>query len=97
MLDDKIKWLLERCKASVSISVNDHRDYHESIHQHLESQIEKGEIDKQVLEEMVKRDSLVKVQAYPDTPVGFYSEYHYDLDAALDLVIGYIKNQDKPC
>ncbi len=96
MLEDKIKWLFERCKASVSISLNDHRDYHESIPQYLESQIEKGEIDKEVLEEMVKRDTLVKVQAYPDTPVGFYSEYHYDLDTALDLVIGYIKNQDKP-
>lgn len=95
MLGEKIKWLLERCKASVSISVNDHRDYHESIQQHLDNQIENGEIDKEVLDEMVRRDTLVKVQAYPDTPVGFYSEYHYDLDTALDLVIGYIKKQDQ--
>jgi hypothetical protein len=90
---EKIKWLLERCKASVLISVNGHRDYYESIPQYLESQIEKGEIKKDVLEEMVKRGTLVCVQAYPDTPVGFYSEYHYDLETALDLVIGCIKNQ----
>ncbi len=94
MIDQKIKWLFDRCKASVSISVNDHRDYYESIPQHLDHQIENGEINKDVLEEMVKRDTLICVHAYPDTPVGFYSVYHYDLETALDLIIGYIKNRD---
>lgn len=94
MLTEKIKWLSERCKASFSIGFNEHRGCYESINQYLEDQIERGEIDKEVLEEMVKRDTLVCVQAYPDTPVGFYSEFHYDLETALDLVIGYIKSRD---
>jgi hypothetical protein len=93
-LEEKIKWLFDRCKASVSISQNNHRDYYQSIPDYLEDQIQNGEIDKSVLEEMVKRDTLVCVHAYPDTPVGFYSEYHYDLELALDLIISYIKNKD---
>jgi hypothetical protein len=93
-LEEKIKWLFDRCKASVSISQNNHRDYYQSIPDYLEDQIPNGASDKSVLEEMVKRDTLVCVHAYPDTPVGFYSEYHYDLELALDLIISYIKNKD---
>jgi hypothetical protein len=95
MLDEKIKWLFERCKASVSISLNNHRDYYQSIPEYLEDQLENGEVDKEVLDKMVNQDTLICVQAYPDTPVGFYSEYHYDLETALDLVTGYIKNQNQ--
>lgn len=95
MLEEKIKWLFERCKASVSISLNNHRDYYQSIPEYLDDQIENGEVEKEVLDKMISQDTLICVQAYPDTPVGFYSEYHYDLDTALDLVIGYIKNQDQ--
>ena len=94
MLGEKIKWLFDRCKASVSISQNNHRDYYESITDYLEAQILKGEIKKDVLEEMIKQDTIICVHAYPDTPVGFYAEYHYDLETALDLVISYIKNKD---
>jgi len=94
MLSEKIKWLFDRCKASVSISQNNHRDYHESITDYLEAQIAKGEIKKDVLEEMIKRDTIICVHAYPDTPIGFYAEYHYDLEAAIDLIIGHIKNRD---
>ena len=94
MLDEKIKWLFERCKGSVSISQNNHRDYYQSIPDYLEDQIQNGEVDKDVLEEMVKRDTLICVHVYPDTPVGFYSVYHYDLETAIDLIIGYVKNRD---
>ena len=29
---------------------------------------------------MVKRNTIVKVQAYPHTPIGCYVVYHYDID-----------------
>lgn len=93
-LEEKIKWLFNRCKSSVSISQNNHRDYYQSIPDYLEDQIQNGEVDKDVLEEMIKQDTFICVHAYPDTPVGFYSVYHYDLEAAIDLIISYIKNRN---
>jgi hypothetical protein len=94
MLGEKIKWLLERCKASVSISVNDHKDYYETVEQNLEKFVEKNEIDPEILGEMIKRDTTVHVQAYPDTPIGFYDCHHYDLEAAIDNIIESIKGRD---
>ena len=94
MLGEKIKWLFDRCKASVSISQNNHRDYYQSIPDYLEDQIQNGEVEKELLDKMVSQDTLICIHAYPDTPVGFYSVYHYDLETALDLVISYIKNKD---
>jgi hypothetical protein len=94
MLGEKIKWLLERCKASVSISVNNHKDNYESVIEALEDEIMEGEIDQEILNEMIKRSTIVYVHAYPDTPVGFYSTYHYDLESALDIIIESIKGRD---
>lgn len=93
-LGEKIKWLLDRCKASISISVNDHKDNYESVLECLADEIAEGEIDKDILDEMVKRSTIVYVHAYPATPVGFYDCHHYDLEAAIDIIIESIKARD---
>jgi len=85
---EKFKELVSLCKASVEISVNDHKDYYESVEQHINEE----DIDKEVFEEMVKRDIVVKVQAYPDTPIGFFVVYHYDIDKAVDIALDAVKN-----
>jgi hypothetical protein len=41
---------------------------------------------------MVKRDIVVKVQAYPNGATGFFSVYHYDIDKAVDIVLEAVKN-----
>jgi len=84
---DKLKELLSRCKAAVSITVNDHRNVYESVETYLHDR--EGwecppEIEPDVRAKMIETDTVIEVQFYPDTPVGFYSVYHYDLDAALD-------------
>ena len=88
---EKFKELVSLCKASVEISVNDHKDYYESIEQHINEK-ERENIKKDVFDEMVKRNTIVKVQAYPHTPIGCYVVYHYDIDMAVDITLDAVKN-----
>ena len=36
---------------------------------------------------MIETDTIVVLQFYPDTPIGSYSIWHHDLDAALDAAL----------
>jgi len=89
---NKLKELLSKCKASVSITVNQHRDYYQSVEEHIEEQalIDEeliDEIGKEVYEEMKKTNTIVEIQAYPNTPVGSYRLFHYDIDKAIDIML----------
>jgi len=88
---ENFKELVSLCKASVEILVNDHKNYYESVEQHIDEE-DKEDIDKEVFEEMVKRDIVVKVQVYPHTPVVFFLVYHYDIDKAIDIALDAVKN-----
>jgi hypothetical protein len=88
----KFKELVSLCRASVEISVNDHKDYYESVEQHIGEE-DREDIEKEVFEEMVKRDTVVRIQAYPRNPIGFFVVYHYDIDKAVDIALGAIKNE----
>ncbi len=86
---DKFKELVSLCKCSIELSVNPHRDYYESVKDYMIGK----EIEPDVLDEMIKRDTIVAVHAYPTTPIGSFVVYHYDIDMALDLIISYVKNE----
>lgn len=89
---EKLNKIYSLCKCSVTISINDHRDYHETAKESLDeiqsmnkSLVE--DIGEDIYNKMIETNTIIKVQAYPDTPVGFYSIYHYDLETALDNMI----------
>lgn len=94
MIADKLKKIQERCKCGVFITINEHRGYYKSVDETLEELRSREcppEIDNEVRNEMVKRDQIIHVQVYPDTPNGFYDVYHWDLGAALDWICEAIK------
>lgn len=79
---EELQYLMDNCKAGVYVSINQHRDYYQSLSEYLtEEDIE--DIGEDIWEEMQKRDTVVVVQFYPDSPVGFFVLHHYDLDKAL--------------
>ena len=89
---EKLNKIYLLCKCSITISINDHRDYYQTAEQSLNEigmMNEKlvQEIGEDVYNEMIKTNTIIHVQAYPDTPIGFYSIYHYDLESALDKTI----------
>lgn len=80
--------LLSLCKNSVSVEVNRHRDFYQSVEEYINEMHDKGEdIAKDVLEEMIRRDTIVEVQAYPDNAIGFFVVEHYDVNTAIKRMI----------
>lgn len=94
---DLLEFLAANCKASVSVGINDHRDYYEDA----ETAIEKinylrecgddDPIDAEIAAKMIELDSIVCVQFYPLTPIGFHRVYHYDLRTALEMAVEILK------
>lgn len=87
---DKLKKLLMRCKCVVFITVNEHRDYYNTAAQSIEeARLHEcpPEIDADVEKIMVDTNTIVCLQFYPDTPIGSYEIWHYDIDAALDKAL----------
>ena len=87
-MTDKLARLIARCKAGVRVTINEHRNYYESAEHFLSERDARGdqplEIDSEVRAQMIATNTIVNLHFYPDTPVGFYEIWHYDLDAALD-------------
>ena len=88
---EKFKELVQMCKASVSLSVNSHKDYYESVQQHIIEEDIKN-IDEEVFNEMIKKDTVVSLQVYPHTPIGFFVIYHHDIETAIDIALNELKN-----
>lgn len=77
-----LKRLTEFCRASVSIVVNKHRDYYETVGEYMEERDIEG-TDPEVIAKMIKTDNVVELHFYPRTPIGFHVIWHYDVDLAL--------------
>lgn len=84
--------LISLCKASISIDINDHTTGYQSVDEYM-NDMEMcndgtiSDINPDVFAEMIKRNTVVRVCFYPDTPVGNYTIYHYDVDEALKIAL----------
>lgn len=96
---DYLGEILKRCKCGIHITVNEHRDYYESVEQHLENLESFGdlEIPPDVRQKMIGLNTVVQVQFYPDTPIGFYRIFHYDLPTALRLSAELLERIKEKC
>jgi len=84
---NKLKKLLERCKCGVYLTINEHRDDYQSAKRSLNYKDEMDcppEIEPEVRQKMIDTDTIICCQFYPDTPIGSYEVYHYDLDKCLE-------------
>ena len=94
---EKIKELQSLCKGSVSIDINEHTGSYLTVKEYLGelenlwSESMREQIGEDIYDEMVKRNTLIEVRAYPRTPIGFYNCFHYDLEKAVDSVLNQVK------
>jgi hypothetical protein len=94
---DKLKRLLARCKAGVTLEVNDHRSVYESAEETLDTFADLGfKVDEGIRRKIIETDTLIDLHFYPDTPVGFHKIIHYDLDAALDMALACVAPPASP-
>lgn len=81
-----LDFLVANCKCGIHITVNRHRDYYQSAKEALEEYRNyecPPEVDDEVRQMMIDTNTIVNVQFYPDTPIGSYDIYHYDINEAL--------------
>jgi hypothetical protein len=93
---EKLKDLLARCKCGVFLTVNEHRDYYQTAKEALEKAQHHEcppEIEPSVLAKMIDTDTIIRLQFYPDTPIGSYDIWHHDIDAALSAALGCLAQQ----
>ena len=84
---EKLNELISKCKCSVGLDINVHRDYHESVETYLELprlSEDKQDVYTEILQKMIELDTIVELQFYPDTSVGFYKIHHYDVEMTID-------------
>lgn len=87
-IEDKFRFIINNCKASVTIECNPHKDYYQTVKEYLD------DFDQDASEQIdvdEKIDSLFVMQAYPLTPIGFYKVYSNDLDGAINKMFNYIQ------
>lgn len=84
---DKLSALLARCKCGVHLTVNQHRDYYESVVAKLAGDEDAKFLEPEVMAQMVATDTVVDLQFYPDTPIGSYRILHHSIEAALDVAL----------
>ena len=93
----KLYKLIDRCKCGVDIAVNNHKNYYETVEQHFKSNpiLEDylSDIDADIYQKMKDFDTIIEIHFYPDTAVGFYKIFHYDLDMAIDEALLILKVQ----
>ena len=85
---EKLNKLISLCKAEISISINEHTSGYQTVKKYLENcQLIYGEdleISEEIKKVMIDKNIMVNIVFYPDTPIGSYSVYHYDVEEALD-------------
>lgn len=87
-----MKELMKLCKCGVYLTVNQHRDYYQTVDQYFEDISLSDDkvledIDTGVYDKMKELNIVIELQFYPDAPIGFYKVYHYDLDLAISEAI----------
>lgn len=84
---ERLKSIIDNCRCGVSIDVNAHRNYYQSAEDYLNDAGIIEESGDDAYKRMIELDTIIEIQFYPRTPIGFYTVYHYDIDKALDEVI----------
>lgn len=80
--------IIDRCKCEVFVTANEHRCDYDSVAVHLaDEQTRHGNepvATPDVIAKMIEMDTVIALQFYPRTTIGFYTVYHYSLDAAIN-------------
>ena len=93
VLHGQLKVLQAQCKGGVSIEFNPQYSNYESIQKYLEDiamvqNVKLSElIDDETLRGITKADQLIELHMYPDTPIGSYKLYHWDIGAIVKQAI----------
>jgi len=93
---NKLKKLISLCKGGVYLTINKHKDYYLTAQQQINDMRdnELAEIQESIKTKMIETDTIVELIFYPDSPVGSYGIYHYDVDCALEEALSTFEEEN---
>ncbi len=81
----QLAWLIANT-VSLSIDVNDQATIYRTLAQHFDDDLcdrnEYGK-DPEIRAECLRTGQLVEIWCYPDTPVGSFKVFHFDIEQAI--------------
>jgi hypothetical protein len=93
---NKLQKIMDLCGYEVSVTINQNRSYYETVEDYLTERDDFDKEDAELVKKMISTNTVIEIQAYPVTPIGFHHIYHYNLDAALDEMLK-VLNDDQRC
>jgi hypothetical protein len=95
---ENLKKILDRCKCGVYLEVNKHRDYYETVEKSLNEEFQidghvRDQIGEEIIEKMIKTDTIYCLQFYPDTPIGCYVVYGHSLEYVTKKAIECLRDK----
>lgn len=73
--------IMNACECGVYLESNRHRDYYDSIETAIAEL--KDNVDQETKDRMLKANTIISLQFYPSTPVGFYVVYGTTVDEVI--------------
>lgn len=96
-MSSDLDWLMHRC-VSVSLECNAHRDYYMSAADEFADPSRDylaESCDEATKAECIRRNTILHLHVYPDTPITFYQMTHWDLVKLLSDMRAEIE-RDRP-
>ncbi|MFA7010939.1 MAG: hypothetical protein WC240_06940 [Bacilli bacterium] len=92
-LDEKIKLLASKSKASVTISINPNKNCDETITDYIDTIsgmcIIDNDITDDVKQKMNENDTLVEIEIYPIDKEHSFTLISYGIENAIDMALDY--------
>lgn len=79
--------LVAQCKGSVNVAFNGHRDCYDSLEEYIDAEERFSDTPDDVRAAILEAGTVVEIQFYPDTPIGFYTVLGRSLDEAVDVCL----------
>lgn len=88
--------IISHCKCGVYLTVNQHRDYYKTTSQFIDELFDNDRVDKEDIPDelkkrMIETNSIVHLQWYPETPVGFNNVYGASLEEVIEKASKYFE------
>lgn len=84
------------CKCSIGLEINEYRDYYQSIERAIDELCETENLNESQIEKMRQRKTVIALQFYPETPIGFYRLIGSDLEEVLSAVVAKLAETKRP-
>lgn len=88
----KLEDVIALCNCGVYLYVNEHKDNYQSVKEYIEDNGDWfGGLQEDVLQKMIDKDTIITLQCYVNTPIGFLLTHGHNLQEIVDHAFNYIQ------